>query len=40
VALAHVHDNTRIPERLALTLARLLDMGVLEHLAWARQRRG
>jgi hypothetical protein len=40
VALAHVYDNTRIPERLAPILARLLDMGVVEHLAWARQRRG
>ena len=33
LVLTHVHDNERIPERLAPALARLLDTGVVERLA-------
>jgi len=33
LVLTHIHDNERIPERLAPALARLLDTGVVERLA-------
>jgi len=33
LALAHVHDGERVPERLAPAVGRLLDLGVVERVA-------